>query len=419
MPGKMPSASDATDAITAPALTGGEVDDDLIQHNPLAAAPEWVAPMIRKTIWRVVWVALGLVLVSVVLIRARVLVSMLVISLFFAIAMIPAVNHLHQRRGWSRGLATGAVFAVLALFVGVMVFLLIPGLVKSADQIGGQVPAWIDQINTTFNINLDNGKPPERINDDIQLAVQTWVQNHARDLLGLASSTFGLLFQAFTVAMFTFYFAAGAPQMLHAYLGRIPPERQQRVGNAWDTAIEQTGGYFYSRSLLLLANATLSFFVMLLLGIPWLVALPLATFMGFAAEFIPVIGTYLGAAIPVIVTLGLSGLGAAVILIAWVVVYQQLENYVFSPRISAKTMELNGGVAFGAALAGGAIGGPMGAFMALPVAAMITVFVKQYSKKYPVVFTSAYDDPESEARLLAPATTPGGPGSAGAAQTRG
>ena len=199
--------------------------------------------------------------------------------------------------------------------------------------------------------------------------------------------------------MFTFYFAADAPKIFHALLGRLPAERQMRAGRAWDVAIVQTGGYFYSRSLLLVANASLTFLVMLLVGVPWLLALPLAIFCGFVAEFIPVIGTYLGAAVPVIVTLGVRGVVPAVVLVIWVVVYQQIENYFLSPRISAKTMELNGGVAFGAALAGGAIAGPMGAFMALPVAALITVFIKQYAKTYPVVYTSAFLSPDEEPRV--------------------
>jgi predicted PurR-regulated permease PerM len=53
-------------------------------------------------------------------------------------------------------------------------------------------------------------------------------------------------------------------------------------------------------------------------------------------------------------------------------------------------MTLNGGVAFGAALAGGAIAGPMGAFMALPVAALITSIISNAGKTYDVVYSSQY-----------------------------
>jgi predicted PurR-regulated permease PerM len=187
------------------------------------------------------------------------------------------------------------------------------------------------------------------------------------------------------------YFAADAPKIRRALLVRMPPERQQRVGWAWDTAIEQTGGYFYSRLVLLIINATLYFFVMVAVGVPWLVALPLSVFQGFFAEFIPVVGTYIGAAVPALVTLGIQGAWQALVLVGWTLVYQQIENYWLSPKLSAQSMEINGGVAFGSALAGGAIAGPMGAFMAMPIAALITSFVKHYVPRYELAYHSPYD----------------------------
>jgi predicted PurR-regulated permease PerM len=113
--------------------------------------------------------------------------------------------------------------------------------------------------------------------------------------------------------------------------------------------------------------------------------LPLALFMGFVSEFIPFIGTYIGAAVPIAVIWAVEGLAQAAIMLVWVIIYQQIENYVLSPRFSAKTMELNGAVAFGGAIAGGAIAGPMGAFMALPICALITAIAKNAGKTYAVV----------------------------------
>jgi predicted PurR-regulated permease PerM len=146
----------------------------------------------------------------------------------------------------------------------------------------------------------------------------------------------------------------------------------------------------------LLINATLFFFVMVAVGVPWLIALPLAVFQGFFAEFIPVVGTYIGVAIPALVTLGIEGVWQALVLVAWTAIYQQIENYWLSPKLSAQSMEINGGVAFGSALAGGAIAGPMGAFMAMPVAALITSFVKNYVPRYPLAYRSAYDPDETD-----------------------
>ena len=383
-----------------PVAAPGAPETDLVKvHSPVASAPEWVAPMIRQTLWRIVWVVIVVAVLIVAVLRARSLVSILVISLFFGIAMDPAVSYLHRRFGWKRGAATGLVFAGLVLAVATTLLVLIPGLVEATNQMSGKVPDWITQIESTFGISIDGGKPPAQVEADFIAGAQHWLSDNAKEVLGVGGGLLSLVFQFFTVAMFTFYVAACAPQLQRTLLRQLPPARQQRAGWAWDTAITETGGYFYSRILLMVINGSLFFVVMLLVGVDWSIALPLAIFEGFVAEFIPAVGTYIGAAIPIIVTLALVGVGAALALLLWTLVYQQLENYLLSPRISARTMELNGAVAFGAALAGGAIAGPMGAFMALPVAAMITAFLTRFVRKYPLVYQSTYN-----------ATTPLGPG---------
>ena len=84
---------------------------------------------------------------------------------------------------------------------------------------------------------------------------------------------------------------------------------------------------------------------------------------------------YLGAAIPILVTLAVEGHGAALILLGYVLIYQLLENSWLSPKLSARTMSLSGGLAFASALAGGSLAGPVGAFLVLPTAALIFSFI--------------------------------------------
>jgi predicted PurR-regulated permease PerM len=211
-------------------------------------------------------------------------------------------------------------------------------------------------------------------------------------MLGLASSGVGVLFDVTVVSMFAFYFAADYPGIERALLSRLPPDRQCAYAWASEVSIRQTGGYFYSRLLLTLIKAVLGLCVMLILGLPMAFALPLAVFMGFASQFIPAIGTYIGAAIPILTVLVVQGPARAALLLVWVVLYQWVENILLSPRLSAKTMEINGAAALGATLAGGAVAGPMGAFMALPFAALITTVLKNTGPKYDVVSPSRHGE---------------------------
>jgi predicted PurR-regulated permease PerM len=306
--------------------------------------------------------------------QLRGLLAILAVALFFALAMEPAVGRLHARRGLSRGAATGVVFLVLAVAVAIVFLLLIPGLTSAADSVGSRLPTLLDDLRG-WGIRIGDASTGDEAAATLEASVRSWLRDDAGRLLGLASSAVGVVFQTVTVATFTFYFAAEAPRIRRGLLTRLPPERQQRLGWAMDTAIEQTGGYFYSRLILLIINAAFGFLVLVAVGLPWLVALPLAIFQGFFAEFIPAVGTYIGAAIPVVVA------------------YQQLENIWLAPRVSARTMEVNGAVAFGAAIAGGALGGPIGAFMALPLAALIIAFIRTYGRSYPLAYDSPHDQP--------------------------
>jgi predicted PurR-regulated permease PerM len=358
--------------------------------QPLSAAPTWLAPTVRRLMWQ----AAGVVIVAwlaVALVRElRGLLAILAVALFFALAMEPAVNRLHARRGLSRGAATGVVFLVLAAAVALVLFLLIPGVTSAADSVGSRLPTLLDDLRG-WGIRIGNASTGEEAAAALEGSVRSWLRDDAGRLLGLASSAVGVLFQTITVATFTFYFAADAPRIRRGLLTRLPPERQQRLGWAIDTAIEQTGGYFYSRLILLIINAAFGFLVLVAVGLPWLVAVPLAVFQGFFAEFIPAVGTYIGAAVPVLVTLGLLGVWRALVVVAFVVAYQQVENIWLAPRVSARTMEVNGAVAFGAAIAGGALGGPIGAFMALPLAALIIAFMRTYGRSYPLAYDSPHD----------------------------
>jgi predicted PurR-regulated permease PerM len=366
-------------------------EQQVVGAKPIDVAPIWIAPMARRIIWQVIWIGLGMTIVVLCLLKARGLVSTLVVAFFFGIAMDPAVTMLNVRRKWKRGTATAAVFFGVVASVVVLIAVLIPAIASVSSRLSSRLPGWISSAEKTFHIHILSGSASSDASAALKDSINAWVSSHASQVLGLASSSFGLVFQFFTIAMFTFYFAADAPRIRRAVLQRMSPERQARLGWAWDVAIQQTGGYFYSRLLLMIVNGLLFFAVMVVVGVPWLIALPLSVFQGFVSEFIPAVGTYLGAGIPILITLGLQGAVPAIVLLAWTLIYQQVENYWLAPKISAKTMEINGGVAFAAALAGGAIAGPMGAFMALPMAAMVTSFVKHFVVRYPLAYRSAYD----------------------------
>jgi predicted PurR-regulated permease PerM len=356
-----------------------------------------------STLWRGVGVILATVAGLWAANQARDLTSMLVISLFFALALVPGVNHLHQKRGWKRGAAVGFIYLAGILVLALLTLVLIPNIGQLAERIGQDGTRWLTSLDRwtsdTFGIHIVSAQASR----DAAVTTKELLGHWSDKLIGAASDVVstgvGFVFSVATIATFTFYIAADFPRLLRGFLSWFSPARQQRLGWTIDQSITQVGGYLYSRLLLTAINGLGFFVVMVAVGVPVGLAIPLAIFGGFVSEFIPGIGTYIGGAIPIALTLAIQGPVPALIVLGYVLVYQQIENYWLSPRISAKTMELNAGLAFGSALAGGALFGPMGAFMALPVAALICSFIKNYRHGHEVVYRSPYaEDDQSDLR---------------------
>ena len=361
--------------------------------------------------WQTIWKFIAAILITLLALWAAgemaTLLSMLAISFFFSLALQPAVMWLVDRYEWRRGAAVGVIYLSGFVATALMIIVLIPAVAELASGIGEQGGGWLTDaslwVEDTFDVEIWTPGTGEEIAQETEDALIEWARGAFGNLLGFATSGIGLVFNLATIAMFTFYFTADAPRFQRSVLSHMSPANQHRVGWTWDEAVRQTGGYFYSRMLLMLINSTGFFFTMVLVGMPVGFALPLAVFGGFVSVFIPAIGTYIGGAVPVLLTLAIQGITAGLIVLGYVLLYQQIENYYLSPKISSKTMTLNGAVAFGAALAGGAIAGPMGAFVALPVAALTISLTSNFGKSYQLVY--GVEDPRVTAAAEAEATT--------------
>jgi predicted PurR-regulated permease PerM len=347
-----------------------------------------------KTVLQIV----AVVLLTLGLLRAataaRTLLALIGLSFFFSLALDPAVRWLATRYGWRRGAAVGLIYVVGVVFVSLFAFGLVPAIGTLAQAISDNAGSWLRELDTWTQEVLGVSVTSETIATELTGAGETlreFSQQAFTGAIGIASAGVTLLFNLAAIALFTFYFTAEAPKVKQGVLRLFGPKTQGRIGWTWDQAIVQTGGYFYSRLILMAINGVGFFTTMALVGLPVALAFPLAVFGGFVSAFIPAIGSYLGAAVPVLITLAVQGPVAGLVVLVYAVVYQQIENYWLGPKISAGTMSLSGGVAFGAALAGGAIGGPVGAFVALPIAALVSSTIANYARSYEVVYHSALD----------------------------
>jgi predicted PurR-regulated permease PerM len=304
------------------------------------------------------------------------------ISFFCALAIEPAVDWLARRRV-RRGLATGLVILVVLVAAGFFLLALGSLLVDQIGTIVRNLPHYLDDvvtwINRTFHTHLQTGKLRDKVLHSNW--ARTYLANGATNVWGISATVVGTIFQLFTVLLFTYYFAADGPRLRRALCSMLPPAHQAEVLRAWDIAVAKTGGYLYSRALMALISGIAHYILLQVLGVPYAPAL--AVWVGLVSQFIPTVGTYLAGALPVLIAFTEDPWDALWVL-CFVVVYQQFENYLLQPRITARTVDIHPAVAFGSVIAGTALLGAVGALIAIPATATLQGFFAAYVRRYEI-----------------------------------
>ncbi|MFI2292353.1 AI-2E family transporter [Streptomyces niveus] len=310
----------------------------------------------------------------------------ILIAFFLALAVEPVVSRM-AARGMRRGLATFLVFfAVLIASVGFVVLL--------GSMLAGQIieivedfPKYLDSVINWINLSFHTELSRVAVQDSLLHSdwLQRYVQNSASGVLDISTTVLGGLFRLLTIFLFSFYFAADGPRLRRTVCSVLPPAKQVEVLRAWEIAVDKTGGYLYSRGLMALISGIAHYILLEILGIQY--APVLAVWVGLVSQFLPTIGTYLAGALPMLIAFTVDPWYALWVL-GFVVIYQQFENYVLQPKLTARTVDIHPAVAFGSVVAGTALLGAVGALIAIPAVATLQAFLGAYVKRYDVT-----DDP--------------------------
>jgi predicted PurR-regulated permease PerM len=272
-----------------------------------------------------------------------------------------------------------------ALFGGLIVEQ-VANLVASVPGLAQDALAWVNQrLGTDYTLddlvaNIDLS--PERA---AGVASQL-----AGGVLAVLGSIAGAVATFFIFALLLFYLSADGPRLRRWIASLFPPRVQETTVVVWDTTAEKTGRYVSARVILAAVNAATSGIVFLAIGLPSWLALGLWT--GLVAQFVPAIGTYISIVLPVLVGLLSPNPWLGVIVLAWGIVYQQIENLTIEPRISARAVNVHPAVSFASVILGTAMFGIAGALLAIPVVAMLLSLLDLYRTRYDVLPSPAIDD---------------------------
>ncbi len=363
------------------------------KNNSTQAMPSWIPRLVVTVIVSVLVVGASIFLLW----KLSSFISWLLIALFISFALEPLVNGL-VHRGWKRNIATVTVIFGFILAAGLVIGAMVPLVISQVNGIVETAPRWLTSIANTLHNWFGLTISQDNLLDQLKSAnvvVANYATDVAGNIFGLSKQIFVGILQVLAIILFTYYLVKDAHQFRRFVCSFLPQDKQKVILKTWEVAIEKTGAYIYSRALLGLLSATVTFLVLIVLDVPF--ALPLALWMGVVSQFLPVIGTYLAAVVPLFVAL-LHSPSTALVLLIFIIIYQQIENYLLSPKITAHTMELHPAVAFGAALAGGSIAGVVGALLALPVAAIAQEGIRAYSNRHELVDSKMLTHPVKRAK---------------------
>ena len=288
----------------------------------------------------------------------------ILISLFLALAIEPMVKGLVVH-GWNRVVAALLSFAVVMY---------------------EQARTFVDQ-RFSFNLPEINNLGPEILKN-----IQTsWVSDFAGQAMHTVSGVSAAFIDITTILMVTYYISAAGPKLRRSVCQWFAPSAQRRILTVWTVAQDQISSFLFSRTVLAALNAFFTGVFLVIMDVPYW--LPLALFCGIVSQFIPMVGTFVGGAAPVLFAWGNNGLMAGIAVIVFITIYQQIENFIFLPKISQRTMDINEAVAFISVLFFGSLFGAIGAFLALPIAASIQVIVHAGTRRYELVDSPLMDDP--------------------------
>ncbi|MGH8866953.1 MAG: AI-2E family transporter [Actinomycetes bacterium] len=320
--------------------------------------------------------ALG-VLLAIGLTRAlsssRQVLVLIVVSMFLAVGLNPAVEAL-TRRGMRRG------YAVLCVFVGLLLIFvgfgaaIAPPLAEQSGAFVTNVPEYLDRLQGNRRIrDLDQEyEVIDRLREYVSsgsLAEQAF-----GGIVGVGKVVLGAAFSALTVLILTLYFLGSLPAIKRACYELVPATRRHRVQRLGDEILERVGGYV-SGALLVATCAGISSYVFLqIVGLRDF-ALALALLVALF-DLIPLIGATIGAVVVTLVGF-LESFPVGVACLVFYIAYQQVENYLVYPRVMRRSVDVPPALTVVAALLGGTLLGVVGALLAIPIAAAALLIVRE------------------------------------------
>jgi predicted PurR-regulated permease PerM len=337
--------------------------------------PERVVDFRTRTVLRVLLIILCVAVTLEVVWVARHVLAWVVIALFLALALNPLVSWIQRRTPLTRGPAIGLAYLIVLIVIVAIGASFLPKLI---DEVNGFVQALPNYVHDLTHGRGRLGFLETKYH--VVEKVREQVQNGgAKRLLGLSGaalsvtkSIVSLIAATVTIVFLTFFMLLEGGAWMDRIYSLFPDGSQARVRRVGDDIYKTVGGYVTGNILIsVIAGASMTV-VLLIMGVPYAVALGLLVAV---LDLIPLAGATL-AGIVVTIVAALHTIPAGVVVVVFVIVYQQVENHFLQPVIYGRTVQLSALAVIVSVLVGSELAGILGALAAIPVAGTLQVLIR-------------------------------------------
>jgi predicted PurR-regulated permease PerM len=298
-------------------------------------------------------------------------------AFFLAVALNPAVETLSKYMPWkSRGLAITVVILVALFLIGFLIYSFVPPLVNQTESLVNNLPGYTDQLINGHNIISDQVRHYHLVDKirSSQDQITHYVSSAGGSFVGILKGLFSGLVAITTIIVLTIFMMLEGPTWVKSFWSVVPPSRRDHIRDLVSHMYRAVSGYVNGNLLTSLIAGVSTALILTILRVPY--AIPLGVLVA-VADLIPLVGATIGAVVVSIVAFFTSAV-AGIIVVAFFLVYQQVENHVLQPIIYGKTVEMSPLTVVVAIILGAAIGGMLGALVAIPVAASLQILIRDY-----------------------------------------
>jgi predicted PurR-regulated permease PerM len=352
----------------------------LFRNNSTKEVTEVPVTVSVKTFAKLILMVVATVILLLAVKRASAALLLIFTAVFLALALNAPVNwvaqHLPGKKRGSRSLATSVSFLLVVLFIGAFSASIVPALVKQTQNFVSNAPSLISDFKdpksgvgqVVQRYGLEN-----QIND-----LSKDVNNRLKGAGGKAFNgvqKFGSsLVSLLTVLVLTFMMLVEGPAIMRFFRELIPRKRRDLADRLSKDMYRVVKGYVNGQVTLAALAAVIIFPALIILDISYPIALFVIVFI---CALIPMIGNTIGAGIVTLVALTQSP-SAALFVLAYYIIYQQIENIFIQPRIQANSTNMSPLLVFASVVIGISFGGILGGLVAIPVAGCIRISVLEY-----------------------------------------